>query len=75
MPVDPAKIAELLALSASGVHIQVCEYIRVKWSDALTEYYGSAAWHELAPFEDVGVTIEPRLMPKGKNDRLLRSTG
>ena len=62
MAIDPTKLAALQARSASGLRVAVCEYIRVDWDDVTTNYYGAAAWHEVPPFNSIGLTIEPRLI-------------
>lgn len=68
MPIDATKLANLLALSAAGTRIAVCEYIRVDWDGSTTRYYGAAAWHEVPPFQGVGYTIDPRLIASNTRD-------
>lgn len=68
MAIDPTKLANLLALSAAGTRIAVCEYIRVDWDGSTTRYYGAAAWHQVPPFQGVGYTIDPRLISSSVRD-------
>jgi hypothetical protein len=68
VPIDPTKLATLLALADAGTRIAVCEYLRVDWDASHTNYYGAAAWHEVPPFNNVGQVIEPRLMPSSGRD-------
>ncbi len=68
MPVDDVKIAAIRSRSIAGERIAVCEYVRVDWDDVTSVYYGAAAYHEVSPFTNIGVTIEPRLMSAAARD-------
>lgn len=68
MPIDPTKLANLLAEDVAGGAIPCAEYLKVTWDTGVINYYGSAAWHEMPPFTGIGQVIEPRLMPQNKKD-------
>lgn len=68
MPIDPTKLANLLAEDNAGERIPCAEYLKVTWDTGVINYYGAAAWHEVPPFTGIGQTIEPRLMPQNKKD-------
>jgi hypothetical protein len=68
MPIDPTALANLLARSAAGERIAVCEYLKVDWDGSTTSYYGAAAWHQIPPFTGIGFTIEPRLKASNLRD-------
>lgn len=63
MPVDPTKLAALLALVEAGKPA-VCGYWKVIWDAAdsnETRYYSDAPYNQMAPFGRVGVPIDGRL--------------
>lgn len=67
MPIDPGTLATIRAASLAG-KVPVCEYIKVDWTDSITNYYGGAAWQDEAPFTAIGVDVEPRIIYSNKND-------
>lgn len=64
MPIDPTKLAALLSLSFTGKPA-VCAYWKVEWdaNDAnQTRYYSDSIYHQMSPFQGVGVEIEARII-------------
>ena len=64
MALSPSQLATLQALE-TGSQVRVCEYFKVEWDaddPAETKYYGSAAYHEVVGFANIGLTIEARLL-------------
>lgn len=72
MPIDPTALANLLAY-ARVQRADCAMYVKVTWSTSpsVINYYGTAAWNSIAPFTGIGQTIEPRLIPKKKDDPFL----
>jgi hypothetical protein len=68
MPIDLSKIQDLIDRDRAGETIACCEYIKVTWDDSTTAYYGTAAFHEMPPFHNIGFVIEPVIIPKNKKD-------
>lgn len=62
-----AAIDDIRADSLTG-RVPVAEYLRVDWDATHTNYYGAAAWHDIAPFTAIGFTIEARLLMQNKKD-------
>src|SRR4051812_11915447 len=62
MPIDPTKLALILARSTSGSTVAVAEYLKVTWDGSHTSYYATSAYHQTPPFTGIGFTIEPRIM-------------
>jgi len=65
--IDPTALSNIQALSLEG-RAAVCEYLKVIWDGSTTNYYSSAAWQDEAPFESIGLDLEPRIIPKSIND-------
>jgi hypothetical protein len=68
MPIDLSKIQALINRDQAGETIACCEYLKVTWDDSTTAYYGSSAWHQITPFNNIGFVIEPVIIPKNKKD-------
>jgi hypothetical protein len=68
MPIDLSKIQALINRDLAGETIACCEYLKVTWDDSTTAYYGSSAWHQITPFNNIGFVIEPVIIPKNKKD-------
>lgn len=68
MPLSLIDVDELLEHARDGERLACAEYLRVKWDATHTNYYGSAAWQEIPPFNNIGVEVEPRLLPQNNKD-------
>lgn len=61
MPIDPTKLAALLALRKPAV----CAYWLVEWDandSAQDRYYSDSIYNQMPPFTGVGVSIEARIL-------------
>lgn len=68
MSIDLAKIQNLVDRDQAGETLDCCEYLKVTWDDSTINYYAPAAWNELPNFMNIGVEIEPAIIPKNKKD-------
>lgn len=68
MPIDTDKLSALFARVAAGETLRLGEYIRVDWDESHTNYYGTEAYQQTGGYLNIGLTIEPRLIPRNKKD-------